>query len=177
MSSKILSAQDSRNKRRRSKTVKPVIPPVNPQDTDFRGLPNRAIITIVLSLCGFGLMAVFSASAPDGLSSYHDSTVFLRKQAIACIIGLFVMFTISRYDYRKLKKWSWPMAGVALFLLLLTLVPTFVGYDNGLQPLVGSGTVAISAFRTMQNHFDNFARCWSVKTLLVAQTDFLSLSN
>jgi cell division protein FtsW len=139
VSSKILSAQDSRSKRRRAKTVTPVEPPVVPQDTEFRGLPNRAIITIVLSLCGFGLMAVFSASAPDGLSSYHDSTVFLRKQAIACMIGLFVMFTISRYDYRKLKKWAWPLAGGALFLLMLTLVPHLSVTTMGSSRWIGIG--------------------------------------
>ena len=127
MSSKILSVQDSKKwrQRQRSKTVDSVSPDLlePPAGEEFRGLPNRAIITIVLSLCGFGLMAVFSASAPDGLNSYHDATVFLRRQAIACLIGLFVMFSISRYDYRRLKKWAWPITAVSFFLLLLTLVP------------------------------------------------------
>ncbi len=131
MSSKVLSVQDSRKRRRRATAPGPsnatVVPqpppPPPPPETEFRGLPNRAIITIVLSLCGFGLMAVFSASAPDGLQSYHDSTVFLRRQAIACLIGLFVMFSVSRYDYRRIKKWAWPFALVSLFLLALTFVP------------------------------------------------------
>lgn len=68
-------------------------------------------------------MAVFSASAPEALQSYQDSTIFLRRQAVACLVGVFLMFTISRYDYRKLKKWSWPFAIVSLGLLCLTLVP------------------------------------------------------
>jgi len=75
VSSKILSVQDSKKWGQRSRTVR-TAPPPPPSDQEFRGLPNRAIITIVLSLCGFGLMAVFSASAPDGLNSYHDATVF-----------------------------------------------------------------------------------------------------
>lgn len=68
-------------------------------------------------------MAVYSSSAPEALSSYQDSTYYLRRQAIACVIGLFLMFSISRYDYRKIKKWAWPLALGSLFLLLLTLVP------------------------------------------------------
>jgi cell division protein FtsW len=68
-------------------------------------------------------MAVYSSSAPEALQSYHDSTVFLRRQAIACVIGLFVMFGLSRFDYRKLRKWAWPAAIASLFLLALTLVP------------------------------------------------------
>lgn len=90
---------------------------------EFRGLPNKAIITLVLTLVGFGLMAVYSASAPEALENFKDSTVFLRKQAIAALIGLFVMFTMSRHDYRKLRKFAWPMMIVAFGLLMLTLVP------------------------------------------------------
>lgn len=125
MSSKILSAQDWKKSRHPIKTGDDAAersgPPVG---SEFRGLPNRALITLVLTLAGFGLMAVYSASAPEALESYQDSTVFLRKQAIACVIGLFVMFTLSRQDYRKLRKIAWPMALVAFGLLLLTLIPS-----------------------------------------------------
>ena len=92
---------------------------------EFRGLPDRGLITLVLSICCFGLMAVFSASAPEALHSFQDSTAYLRRQAIACAIGLFCMFTLSKYDYRKLKKFAWPLAFVSLALLGLTLLPQF----------------------------------------------------
>lgn len=121
MSSKILSTQDSRGLRRQpkgqaaSKTKAP--------GTEFRGLANRAIISLVLSLVCFGLMAVYSASAPEALQSFQDSTTYLRRQAIACVIGLFVMFTLSRLDYRRLRKWSWPLALVSLVLVVMTMIP------------------------------------------------------
>ena len=130
MSSKILSAQDSKRWRRQPDgggnvtTLRRPPNPPPPAEPEFRGLPDRALITIVLTLCGFGLMAVFSASAPEALQSYQDSTIFLRRQAIACLIGVFLMFTISRYDYRKLKKWAWPFAVVSVGLLCLTLIPS-----------------------------------------------------
>jgi cell division protein FtsW len=98
------------------------VPPVSA--TEFRGLPDRAIITIVFSLCGFGLMTVFSASAPEALQSYQDATYYLRRQAIACVLGLFFMFSISRQDYRKLKQYAWPLAIVSLLCLTLTMVPS-----------------------------------------------------
>jgi len=67
-------------------------------------------------------MAVYSASAPEAQQSFHDSTTLLRKQTMAFVIGLFVMFTVSRYDYRRLKKFAWPMALFALVSLGITLV-------------------------------------------------------
>jgi cell division protein FtsW len=70
-------------------------------------------------------MAVYSASAPEALQSFQDSTAFLRKQAIACAIGLFVMFWLSRLDYRRLRKWSWPLALSSLGLVVLTMIPHF----------------------------------------------------
>lgn len=66
-------------------------------------------------------MTVFSASAPEALQSFQDSTAYLRKQAIACAIGLFMMYTLSKYDYRKLKRFAWPFAIVTLALVGVTL--------------------------------------------------------
>ncbi len=133
MSSKILSVQNSRRSRlkRDAQKVHPELAGVGSttnhfderNDPHFRGLPDKGIIAVTMALCLFGLMAVFSASAPEALVSFHDVTAELRKQTIACMIGLFLMFTISRYDYRKIKKWSWPLGFVSLFLLALTLVP------------------------------------------------------
>ncbi|HEY9678238.1 MAG TPA: putative lipid II flippase FtsW [Drouetiella sp.] len=139
MSSKILSVQDSKRWRQNSRRATGARreTPAEPTEPEFRGLPNRAILSITLTLCGFGLMAVFSASAPESLQSFHDSTVFLRRQAIACLIGLFMMFSVSRYDYRKLKKWAWPFSLISFCLLALTLVPslsvTTMGSSRWLQ--------------------------------------------
>ena len=122
MSSRILSAQDWKKWRHNKQGETP--DKSGPSGSEFRGLPNKAIITLVLTLVGFGLMAVYSASAPEALESYQDSTVYLRKQAIAAVIGLFVMFTASRQDYRKLRRFGWPLAIVSFLCLLLTLVPS-----------------------------------------------------
>lgn len=121
MSSKILSTQGSRGSRRLPKGQ--AGSQTAALGSEFRGLANRAIISLTLSLVCFGLMAVYSSSAPEALQSFQDSTVYLRRQAIACAIGLFVMFTLSRVDYRKLRKWAWPLALVSLGLLLLTMIP------------------------------------------------------
>ncbi len=128
MSSKILSAQEQERWRRRGNggpTGSGTTPPPSSSSTtpEFRGVIDRTLVGVVLSLSGFGLMAVYSASAPEAQQFFQDSTALLRKQTIFFVIGLFCMFTISRYDYRRLKKIAWPLAIVSLFLLALTLVP------------------------------------------------------
>jgi len=126
VSSKILSVQEQDRWRRRSSgrgAGSSTTNSVAPSTPEFRGAIDRTLVGVVLSLCGFGLMAVYSASAPEAQQFFQDSTALLRKQTIFFVIGLFAMFTISRYDYRRLKKIAWPLAIVSLFLLCLTLVP------------------------------------------------------
>ncbi len=121
MSSRILSEPEAKRWQTPANPQKGQTEP--PPGQEFRGLPNRGLITLVISMCCFGLMAVFSASAPEALSSYQDSTAYLRKQGIACVIGLFLMFTMSKLDYRKLKNLAWPLTVASVVLLAVTLVP------------------------------------------------------
>jgi cell division protein FtsW len=102
VSSRILSAQGRERWRRRDNSGDSS--DKTPAAPEYRGGIDRTLVGITLSLCGFGLMAVYSASAPEAQQSFHDSTTLLRKQTMAFVIGLFVMFTVSRYDYRRLKK-------------------------------------------------------------------------
>ncbi len=139
MSSKILSTQGTlasgNRPRGRGANVRKQV------GGEYKGLPDPAIVTIVLSLCGFGLMAVFSASAPESLQSYHDTFVFFRRQAIACVIGLIGMFILSRQDYRQFKRLAWPLAIISLFLLGLTLIPGLAVTAKGSSRWIGFGPV------------------------------------
>lgn len=122
MPSRNLSTPEPSRWQRRRKGAPPA-PPHEPSAKEFRGGIDRTLVAITLSLCGFGLMAVYSASAPEAQNSFQDSTTLLRKQSIAFVLGLFTMFSVSRYDYRRLKKLAWPIAIGSLFLLCLTLIP------------------------------------------------------
>lgn len=134
MSSRNLSTPEPERWRRRSRGERRTPVPGSPgsetrgsedgrSGKEFRGGIDRTLVGITLSLCGLGLMAVYSASAPESQINFQDSTALLRKQTIAFVLGLFAMFTVSRLDYRKLKKLAWPFTLLSLFLLCLTLVP------------------------------------------------------
>lgn len=138
MSSKILSEQDSKKWPPASSSGRKQDAPIG---QEFRGLPDRGLITLVLSICCFGLMAVFSASAPEALHSFQDSTAYLRKQAIACAIGMFLMFTLSKYDYRKLKRFAWPLALFSIILLAVTLLPKFAVTTMGATRWIQVGPI------------------------------------
>lgn len=79
-------------------------------------------ITILL-LLSLGIIMVLSASAPSALASENDSYAFVRKQAGFAVLGIVLMFIISKIDYRFYKKYYWMIYFVSWAILLLVIVP------------------------------------------------------
>lgn len=77
----------------------------------------------VLLLLSLGIIMVLSASAPSALAITGNSYTYVKKQLIFGIIGLFVMFFLSKIDYRFYKKYYWQVYFVSWLILLLVLVP------------------------------------------------------
>ena len=63
------------------------------------------LLFILLFLLGFGLVMIFSTSSYVSSVNYDgDGLYFLRKQAIAVVIGLFVMGIVSFIPTELYKK-------------------------------------------------------------------------
>ena len=87
-------------------------------------------VTIIL-LLALGIVMVLSASAPSSLSTTGNSYTYVKKQLAFAAVGLFVMFFISKIDYRAYKKWYWYVYIIGCLVLLLVVIPG-LGYSvNG----------------------------------------------
>ncbi len=75
---------------------------------------------IILSL--FGLIMIFSASAPSAFNLYGDSFFFVKKQLIWTVLGFFALFFCATFDYKNYKKLSTPIFFLNIILLLAVLV-------------------------------------------------------
>lgn len=78
---------------------------------------------IVLILLAIGIIMILSASAPSALSTTGNSYTYVGKQLAFAIIGIILMFIISKIDYRFYKKYYWIVYYVSWLILLLVLVP------------------------------------------------------
>jgi cell division protein FtsW len=78
----------------------------------------------VLVLLALGIIMILSASAPSALSTTGNSYTFVGKQIAFAVVGIILMFLISKIDYRFYKKYYWPVYFVSWLVLLLVLVPT-----------------------------------------------------
>ena len=67
---------------------------------------------------------ILSASAPSALSTTGNSYTYVKKQFAFAVVGLILMFVISKIDYRFYKKYYWPIYFGSWIVLLLVLVPT-----------------------------------------------------
>ncbi|MBR6307048.1 MAG: FtsW/RodA/SpoVE family cell cycle protein [Lachnospiraceae bacterium] len=83
------------------------------------------LLFILLFLLGFGLVMIFSTSSYVSSVNYDgDGLYFLRKQAIAVVIGLFVMGIVSFIPtelYKKLAPLIYFVSLASLFLVLTGL--------------------------------------------------------
>ncbi len=77
----------------------------------------------VLVLLAMGIIMILSASAPSALSTTGNSYTYVKKQFAFAIVGIVVMFIISKIDYRFYKKYYWPIYFASWLILLLVLVP------------------------------------------------------
>lgn len=76
---------------------------------------------LVLILVCFGLIMLYSASYAVGYYRMQNSAYYIKDQLIFAVVGVAVMFFISRFDYHLLRKFAVPVMGVTLVLLVVVL--------------------------------------------------------
>ncbi|NLY42437.1 MAG: stage V sporulation protein E [Clostridiaceae bacterium] len=102
-----------------------------------RGTFDFGFFLTVMILLSFGLVMVFSASSYSALNDYNDSYYVIKRQLIWALLGLFVMFFMAGFDYRKLAYLSVPFLLISIVLLVAVLI---VGTEvNGARRWLGIG--------------------------------------
>lgn len=103
----------------------------NDKKADVIGPPDTMLLTIIICMVVFGIMAVFSAGAPEGMEIYHNPAYFAIKHIMAVIAGSITLIIMSLIDYKKLKVWSVPFAVLVTVLTGATLIEGIGRTDYG----------------------------------------------
>jgi cell division protein FtsW len=122
-----------RRKSRRELQNEPVLDPTLPATAQIVAvqhpsvtLPERPydllLLIAVLGLVGIGTIEIYSATAADGLTRFHDAAYFLERQVGFLAAGGFAMWLGARIDYRRLRQWTYPLLVGSLVLLGMTLL-------------------------------------------------------
>ncbi len=66
---------------------------------------------------------VYSSSAIFAWQKSQDSAFFLKRHLFFMFLGFLFTFLVMSFDYRKVRNFIKPMVLIALFLLILVLIP------------------------------------------------------
>ena len=109
----------------------------------LRALPamDLPFLVLVLTLVGFGLVMLGSASGAVALYRRGDAFAYLRPQLLYAAMGIAGLWLASRVDYHIFHKLAWPLLGISLVLLAVVLfMPEYNGCKRWLV-LPGVGTL------------------------------------
>ena len=61
---------------------------------------DAILAILVLAICAFGLVMIYSASSYRAAYYYSDSKLYLRNQGMFIVIGAILMVAVSMIDYK-----------------------------------------------------------------------------
>ncbi len=82
------------------------------------GTYDWGLLSIVMVLCGLGIVMVFSASYAWGYKDYDDPYYYVTRQLIWGVLGLAVMIAVANIPYKIWERWSVVLMALALLALM-----------------------------------------------------------
>ncbi len=120
----------TKKRKARIKILKTKIPET-PKNIEVAGAPDKMLIIIIACLVIFGIMAIFSAGAPEGSEVYNNPFYFPLKHICAVILGTIFLAITSIINYKVWKPWTMPIAIAVTLLTAATLIPGIGRTDYG----------------------------------------------
>ena len=105
------------------------------------GKIDLQFLLLVMLLCAYGTLMVFSAGYAYAEFRYDDGAYFIKKQAIWLALGIAVMIIASLIKPIVYKLLTVPLYAITVILLLLVLIVGFAG--NGAQRWISIGPLTI----------------------------------
>lgn len=88
-----------------------------------RSSPDFGLLFAVLALLLLGLVLVYSSSYYLSVRYFDDHAYLLKRQLLAALIGLVLLFLLMHFDYHYLRQLDDLLLLGALGLTLMTLIP------------------------------------------------------
>ena len=104
---------------------------------------NYLIIILVLFLSIFGCIMIYSASSIISEFKYNNPYKYLIHQSIFTIIGISIMFILSKINYKYYYKYANLLLFISTILLILVLIPGIGSVRNGSRSWFAIGSFGI----------------------------------
>lgn len=97
----------------------------------------------VLILIVVGLIMIYSSSYIWAEYKFDDAFKYVKNQGLFAIVGIFLIFIISKIDYKIYYEKAGIIFGVCVILLILVLIPGIGNIRNGSRSWFGIGSFGI----------------------------------
>ena len=104
---------------------------------------DKILLAAVILLSLFGLLMIYSSSSVWAEYKFNDKFHYLKYQSVFFLIGLFLMYLISKIDYHLYYKKANQIIIGCLILLILVLIPGIGSIRNGSRSWFGIGSLGV----------------------------------
>jgi cell division protein FtsW len=104
---------------------------------------NKTLLITVITLSIFGIIMIYSASSIWAQYKYNDQFKYVKAQALFFIVGLVLMYILSKVDYKIYEHKANKILLVCFILLILVLIPGIGKLRNGSRSWFGIGSLGI----------------------------------
>lgn len=104
---------------------------------------DKTLFFSVIILSIFGVLMIYSSSYIWALYKYGNAYKFVIHQGIFLILGIILMFIVSKIDYNIYKRKANLILGICFLLLVLVLIPGIGTIRNGSRSWFGIGNFGI----------------------------------
>lgn len=131
---------------------------------------NFVLIGLVMFLCLFGMVMIYSASSYSSGVLYGDSFHFVKKQIFGFVLGIVFFFITYKFDYHKYYKLRYWIIALSCVLLILVFVPGIGISANGARRWIGFGGFNLQSSEVAKFGFVIFTSCYLSKNYKKTKT-------
>ena len=99
---------------------------------------------------------IYSASSIWAEYKYNDPLKYVKNQALFFIIGLILMFLVSKIDYKFYYNKASQIFLISIILLVLVLIPGIGSVRNGSRSWFGIGSFGVQPSEFAKAKFNYF---------------------
>lgn len=96
------------------------------------GVEARGLVLVTWVMLAFGFATLYSASALIAGDQGLSGAYFLQRQVVGAAVGMVVFAIAAKIDAELWSRWAWKLMLLALFLMLLTVLP----FTEGIAPRI-----------------------------------------
>ncbi len=141
----------------------------NVRDRWRMGLEARALVLVVSVLLVFGLAVLYSASSIVAMQENRSGAYYLLRQLTGVGVGVVVFAAFAKIDAERWHKWAWPLMGLSIFGMLLTVLP----FTEGIAPRINGSRRFLLGASLQPSEFAKLAIIMWTSMLLVKKGDNL----